>query len=148
MRRIALLAGALTIVGSFAVSASATASAGPSLRQSGGNAATLHSGKVTKDGAVTSGSQWSLFYYGWEGAGDICESLTFASHTFIGDNTSTGTWSGNIKLTFTGGIDYQAGDIYKGKLKKSGTYAGDFVGSVTFEGTAFSPFILKPGALC
>jgi hypothetical protein len=128
MRRMTFLTGALTIVGALVFSAPATASA--------------------KDGAVSSGSQWSLYYYGWEGAGDICESLTFASHTFVGDNLSTGTWSGNIKLTFTGGIDYQAGDIYKGTFKKSGTYAGDFVGSVTFDGTAYSPFILRPGALC
>lgn len=144
MRRLALVTGALTVMASLAIGASATASPASGPHQS-------HSGQATSDvqhGAVKSGSQWTLYYYGWEGAGDICEALTFASHTFTGDNTSVGAWSGNVKLTFTGGIDYQAGDVYKGKLKKSGTYAGDFVGSVTYQGTSFSPFVLKPGASC
>ena len=148
MRRLALLTGILTVMASLVVGASATASSASGARQMYGNRAPSHVRRAPEAGAVLSGSQWSLFYYGWEGAGDICETLTFSSHTFSGDNTSTGTWSGNIKLTFTGGIDYQAGDIYKGKLKKSGVYSGDFVGSVTYEGTSFSPFVLKPGVFC
>jgi hypothetical protein len=148
MRRLALLTGALTVMASLAVGASATASATSRTRQTHPNPAIADVHGVLKNGAVTSGSQWSLLYYGWEGSGDLCETLTFARHTFTGDNTSTGTWSGNIKLTFTGGIDYQAGDVYKGKVKKSGTYSGDFVGPVTYKGTSYSPFVLKSGAFC
>jgi len=148
MRRLAQLTGAFTVIATLMVCASTNASPLSASRQRPSSSATDHSHRVIKNGAVTSGSQWTLYYYGWEGVGDICETLTFASHTFSGDNTSTGTWSGNIKLTFTGGLDYHAGDIYKGKLKKSGTYAGDFVGSVTSSGTSYSPFVLVPGAFC
>jgi len=104
---------------------------------------------VTKNGAITTGSQWTFYYSSWHGTDSFCETLTFGSgHSFLGDNTSTGTWSGNVILKFTGGVDFQAGDVYKGKLQKSGKLKGDFVGSMTYKGTSYEPFDLDPGAFC
>jgi hypothetical protein len=98
-------------------------------------------------GPITAGSQWTFQYKSWEGRDDLCETFTFDNgHKFVGDNTSTGTWTAQGTLKFTDGVDYGAGDVYKSKLQKSGTYKGDFLGSVTTDKTAYSPFI--PGALC
>jgi hypothetical protein len=146
MKRAAPLMIGIGLVTSLSIAGS-TAAAGTS-PPGGSHSVSARGVPVVKNGAVKSGSQWTFYYYGWEGTGSICETLTFATHTFTGDNESTGAWRGNIKLTFTGGLDYHAGDIYVGKYKKSGTYAGDFVGSVTHDGLSYSPFVLVPGASC
>jgi hypothetical protein len=143
MRRLALLMGALVMMATLAVSATALASPAS---KSGRGSALPH---VQHNGAITMGSSWTFYYSSWHGTDNFCETLTFGSgHTFLGDNTSTGTWSGNVTLRFTGGLDFQAGDVYRGKLQKSGALAGDFVGSVTYRKTSFSPFDLDPGASC
>jgi hypothetical protein len=129
----------IAVVAALAVSASATAS--PASHHAVGGA--------IRNGTITVGSNWTLEYSSWHGTDDFCETMSFKSgHVFTGDNASTGTWSGNVVLRFTGGLDFNAGDVYKGKLQKSGAHAGDFVGTVTRSKTSFSPFILVPGALC
>jgi len=146
MRRLALLTGVVTIIALLAVGESASARPGPVRTHAIPGLPRAHA--TPKIGTITSGSQWTLYYKSWHGSDNFCETLTFSSHTFLGDNTSTGMWSGNVKLKFTGGVDFTAGETYKGKLQRRGTYAGDFVGSVTANGLAFGPFILVPGQFC
>lgn len=86
-------------------------------------------GPQTK-GAVTAGSQWTLYDIQFTGSGfgfGPCEVLSFQTHgTFTGDKGDVGRWSKNIKLTFTNNAFFWPG-----------TFSAKFVSDLGGDGAGF-----------